>query len=135
MTITYALEPNLSVNEFRRVLLASGLSERRPIDDVPRLERMLAHADVILVARNADGVAVGVARSITDYAYCLYCSDLAVDKAHQGQGIGKRLLTETARAMPGVKTFLLTSAPAAVTFYEQAGYNQLPNTFVFHTNT
>lgn len=134
MPIAYALEPNLSVSEFKQVLIASGLAERRPVDDEPRLEKMLAHADVIVVARDVDGRAVGVARSITDHDYCLYCSDLAVDSAYQGKGIGKALLAETAKAVPGVRTCLLTSAPGAVTFYQRAGYAQLPNTFVFHTN-
>lgn len=131
MPITYALEPNLSVSEFRQILIASSLAERRPIDDTPRLEKMLASADVIIVARDADGTPIGVARSITDFAYCLYCSDLAVDQAHQGKGIGKALLNETANAAPGVKTCLLTSAPGAITFYEQAGYERIADTFRF----
>jgi len=135
MPITYALEPNLSVSEFKQVLIASGLAERRPIEDTPRLEKMLANADVIVVARDDQGKIVGVARSITDYAYCLYCSDLAVDKSTQGNGIGRRLLEETAKAVPQVKSCLLTSAPGAVSFYEQAGYERLADTFRFHVNS
>lgn len=134
MSVTYALEPNLSVSEFKRILIASGLAERRPVDDEQRLAKMLAKADVIVVARDAGGTAIGVARSITDDAYCLYCSDLAVDRSCQGQGIGKALLKETVAAAPGVQSFLLVSAPGAVSFYENAGYERLPNTFRFHVN-
>ena len=134
MPITYALEHNLDVSSFKRVLIASGLSERRPINDDLRLQNMLDNAQLIIVARDDSGVPVGVARSITDYAYCLYCSDLAVDKAHQGEGIGKALLAETVKAAPDVKSFLLVSAPAAVTFYERAGYERLPDAFRFHLN-
>ncbi len=55
---------------------------------------MLAHANLILTARQ-DGRLVGFARSLTDFCFCCYLSDLAVDKACQGQGIGKRLIEET----------------------------------------
>lgn len=135
MTITYAAEATLSVNEFKHILIASGLAERRPADDEVRLQKMLAGADLTIVARNAEGIAVGVARCVTDFAYCLYCSDLAVDTAYQGRGIGKRLLAETVSAAPGVKTFLLLSAPKAVSFYEAAGYTRTPNAFIYHQNT
>lgn len=135
MTITYALEPNLSVSAFKQVLISSGLAERRPMDDEARLEKMLANADVIVVARDEAGTPIGVARSISDHAYFLYCSDLAVASDHKGKGIGKRLLAETAAAVPEVKTCLLTSAPGAVSFYEQAGYERLADTFAFHRNS
>ncbi|WP_246018258.1 GNAT family N-acetyltransferase [Pelagibacterium montanilacus] len=120
------------MNVYRRVLVASTLGERRPVDDIARLSEMLAHSDVIVVARDAGGTAIGVARSITDYAFCLYCSDLAVDAAHQGQGIGKRLLEETVRAAPRVRNYLLLSAPKAVSFYEHAGFERLPDAFRFY---
>lgn len=135
MPVTYALEPTLSVNEFRHILLASGLAERRPVSDEARLEKMLANSDVIIVARDEKGNSIGVARSITDHSYCLYCSDLAVDSAHQGKGIGKRLLAETAAAVPGAKTYVLISAPSAVSFYERAGYVRKPDTFQFHSSS
>jgi len=129
-SITLTREDSLSLADFRRVLDRSGLAERRPQDEA-RLQAMLDGADLIVTARDDAGAIVGVARSITDWAYCLYCSDLAVDSAHQGHGIGKALLAETARLAPGVATYLLLSAPAAMTFYQQAGYEALPNAFRF----
>jgi predicted N-acetyltransferase YhbS len=119
-TITYALEPGLSAGEFRGILIASTLGERRPIDDLPRLEKMLRHADLIVTARDGAKL-VGVSRAITDFAYCCYLSDLAVDVAYQRRGVGRRLIEET-RARAGDQASLyLVSAPAAETYYPKIG--------------
>jgi len=134
MTIVYAREQDLSTGEFLSVLFGSGLAERRPVDQPERIAEMLTNADLTVTARDRTGRIVGVARSVTDWSYCLYCSDLAVDRPYQGRGIGKRLLSETAALAPGVKSFLLVSAPAAAGFYEKAGYERLPDTFLFHSN-
>lgn len=120
MSIVYALEPELRADEFRAILVASTLGERRPIDDMRRLQEMLDNADIIITARAA-GALVGVSRAITDFAYCCYLSDLAVDRACQRQGIGKRLIEER-RAHAGDRaTLMLIAAPAAVTYYPKIG--------------
>lgn len=120
MAITYAVEPDLSAEEFRAVLIASTLGERRPVDDLPRLHKMLHNADIIVTARDG-GRLVGVSRAISDFAYCCYLSDLAVDAAYQRQGIGKRLIEET-RAKAGANaTLILVAAPAAETYYPRVG--------------
>src|ERR1700677_4770469 len=106
MTIVYAVEPELSVKEFRDILVASTLAERRPVDGTKRLEKMLRHADVIVTARNA-GRLVGLARAVTDFSYCCYLSDLAVDLIFQHQGIGKRLIRETHAAAGGHTSLFL----------------------------
>ena len=120
MQIAYSLEPNLSVQAFRDILVASTLAERRPINDSERLERMLRHADIIVTARDGERL-VGVSRAITDFAYCCYLSDLAVDIAYQHQGIGKRLIAETRRRAGECATLTLVSAPAAETYYPKIG--------------
>ena len=120
MQIAYSLEPNLSVQAFRDILVASTLAERRPINDPERLERMLRHADIIVTARDG-GRLVGVSRAITDFAYCCYLSDLAVDIAYQRQGIGKRLIAETRTKAGECATLTLVSAPAAETYYPKIG--------------
>ena len=120
MQIAYSLEPNLSVQAFRDILVASTLAERRPINDAERLERMLRHADIIVTARDGERL-VGVSRAITDFAYCCYLSDLAVDIAYQHQGIGKRLIAETRARAGECATLTLVSAPAAETYYPKIG--------------
>jgi hypothetical protein len=78
MSIEYELEPELSADEFISVLRRSTLAERRPVDDRDRIELMLRHADLIVTARSG-GLLVGVSRAVTDFSYCTYLSDLAVD--------------------------------------------------------
>ncbi len=120
MDIIYALEPRLSAHEFRNVLVASTLGERRPVKDLARLERMLRNANIIVTARH-EGRIVGVARALSDFSYCCYLSDLAVDAAYQHRGIGKRLIEET-RANAGPEaTLVLLSAPAAAGYYPKIG--------------
>src|ERR1700677_4896179 len=120
MPITYAVEPDLTAQEFRDVLIASTRAERRPANDLPRLEKMLRQADLIITARDGAKL-VGISRAITDFAYCCYLSDLAVDTAYQRQGIGKRLIDET-RVRAGESTaLLLVAAPAAEDYYPRIG--------------
>ena len=123
MLITYSLEPNLSAEEFRAVLIASTLGERRPVGDLPRLDKMLRQADVIVAARHAQRL-VGVSRAITDFSYCCYLSDLAVDVAYQRQGIGKRLIAETHKSTGELTSLVLLAAPAAESYYPKVGMQQ-----------
>ena len=129
MTITYAVEPDLGVDAFIDVLRRSTLAERRPVDDLVRIAKMLANADLIVTARDGDGVLLGVARAVTDFSYCCYLSDLAVDVACQGQGIGKQLMRRAREEVGQETTFLLLSAPGAMTYYPQAGLDQFDNCF------
>jgi len=126
MPIDYAVEPQLNAAEFRAVLVASTLAARRPADDVVRLDKMLREADIIITARNA-GRLVGVSRAITDFSFCCYLSDLAVDTAYQAQGIGKRLVEETHRVAGEATTLILLAAPAAATYYKKIGLQHMPN--------
>jgi len=120
MRISYALEPDLVATEFIDVLVRSTLAERRPIDDLPRIRAMLEHAQIIVTAR-ADGRLVGISRAVTDFAYCVYLSDLAVDEAFQRQGIGRELIRRTHEAAGPSTRLILVAAPKAVGYYPHIG--------------
>ena len=123
MTIQYSLQPELTSNEFVDLLIRSTLAERRPVDDLERVERMLRGADVILTARDGE-LLVGVSRAITDNAYCTYLSDLAVDKGYQGRGIGTAMIHQTHRAAGLDTKLILLAAPQAESFYPHIGMNR-----------
>lgn len=126
MPVEFAVEPQLSAEEFQAILVASTLAARRPAQDLARLDQMLRQADIILTAR--DGVRlVGISRAVTDFAYCCYLSDLAVDTAYQGQGIGKHLIAETHRLAGDGTTLILLAAPAAEGYYPKIGMKHLPS--------
>ncbi|MFT3704404.1 MAG: GNAT family N-acetyltransferase [Agriterribacter sp.] len=117
--IHYQVENNLSVEEFVQVLRASTLGERRPVNDIERMQQMLQHADIIITARDESKI-IGVARSVSDFSFCTYLSDLAVDETYQRKGIGKELIRQTQLVAPKAKLILI-SAPAAIHYYPRIG--------------
>ena len=123
MIIEYKLEPSLTAAEFIDVLQRSTLAERRPVDQPETIAGMLKGAQVIYTARH-EGLLVGVSRAITDFAYCTYLSDLAVDAQFQKQGIGRELIRLTHEAA-GLQTLLvLLAAPKAVNYYPHIGMSR-----------
>ena len=117
--IKYNVEKNISTEEFQHILNSSSLTERRPINDKERLTAMIKNASIIITARD-NGKLIGIARSISDFAYCTYLSDLAVDMAFQKKGIGKELIRQTKLTAPKAKLILL-SAPKAKDYYPKTG--------------
>lgn len=127
--IRFTIDNNLKVEEFHSLLVRSGLAERRPVENMSRLRSMLENADLILTARWEDTL-VGVARSVTDFVYCCYLSDLAVDRKFQSQGIGERLMHETQKHLHPEATLILLSAPAATHYYPKKGFKLHPAAFI-----
>ena len=117
--IAYQIEKNITSKEFRDLLVRSTLGERRPIDDLERLKIMIENANLILTAREK-GKLVGIARAITDFVYCTYLSDLAVDLDYQKRGIGKDLIRRVKIETPNANLILL-AAPKAVDYYSHIG--------------
>lgn len=128
--IRYELEPGLQPLEFIDCLVRSTLAERRPVSDLERIQGMLQHADLIVTARTPSGLLVGVARAISDFHYCTYLSDLAVDQEYQQQGIGRQLIDHTHRAAGLQTTLILLSAPKAQSYYPHIGMVQHPSAWV-----
>ncbi len=116
-------EPELSVQEFIDVLTRSTLAARRPINDLECIAGMLRGADLIVTAR-FEGKLIGVSRAITDFAYCTYLSDLAVDIEFQKQGIGQALIDETHRLAGSRTMLILLAAPAAQSYYPHIGFER-----------
>lgn len=120
MAITYAIEESIDPAELADVFRRSGLAERRPVDDPGRMAAMAKHANLTITAREG-GLLVGIARSLTDFAFCCYLSDLATDRAYQGRGIGRTLIDRTKKAAGDKTTLLLVAAPDAMSYYEHIG--------------
>jgi GNAT superfamily N-acetyltransferase len=120
MQLIYQQEPDLSPEEFIDVLVRSTLAERRPVHEHDTIKRMLTQADLIVTARS-DGLLVGISRALTDFAFCTYLSDLAVDQAYQRRGIGRELIRRTHEAAGLHTTLILLAAPRAQTYYPHIG--------------
>lgn len=126
--ITYQIEEKIGVEEFTQVLINATLGERRPVNEPERIAQMLQHANLIATARD-NGKLIGVSRSLTDFVYCTYLSDLAVDENYQKMGIGKQLIRITKQHTPKAKLILL-AAPKAVGYYPKIGMTQWEQCYV-----
>jgi GNAT superfamily N-acetyltransferase len=104
---------------------------RRPVDDLPRIEAMFVNASLVWSAWDGKRL-VGVARSLTDWRYVCYLSDLAVDPDYQKQGIGKALIDRTQESIGDECTLLLLSAPRAMEYYPKVGFEKVENGWIIH---
>lgn len=129
MTITYHVGEKLSAAEFTDILERSTLAERRPVGEPDRIAKMLEHGNLMITARDGKKL-IGIARSLTDFAFCCYLSDLAVDRAYQKQGIGKELIEKTRDAAGPDSMVLLLSAPSAMNYYPHVGMPKAENAFM-----
>ncbi len=124
--LVYQTETDLGAAEMIDVLRRSGLAARRPADDAGRIGRMLRGANLTVTARG-DGRLVGVARALTDFSYCCYLSELAVDRDWQRKGIGRELIRRVHEAAGEESNLVLLAAPGADAFYRRAGLEKLDN--------
>ena len=133
MNIEYKLNPKLTDNDFIDILNRSTLGERRPVDDKKCINGMLKNADIIITAIENEKI-IGVARSITDFNYCCYLSDLAVDRKYQKLGIGKKLMDITQEQLNAKCKIVLLSAPSAKEYYPKVGFTQHPSAWTLARN-
>ena len=126
---SYKINSQLTIDEVVAVLAGSGI--RRPVTDRERIGKMFDAADLVVSAWYGNRL-VGVARSLTDWCYCCYLSDLAVHKEFQNNGIGKELVARTRRQIGEQCMLLLLSAPSAMGYYPRLNMENLSNAFIFH---
>jgi predicted N-acetyltransferase YhbS len=121
---------DLDIDEVYRVYESSGLGERRPLAEPGRLGSMIRNANLILVCR-IDEEMVGIARSVSDFSYVTYLSDIAVSQPYQRWGIGRALIDATRKEAPQAKIVLL-SAPAAAEYYPHIGFSRHNSAWVLN---
>ena len=119
----------ISTDQFIDLLTRSTLGERRPIHDRECIEGMLANSNLVVSAWES-GKLVGIARSMTDFHYACYLSDLAVCQSHQMSGIGKKLQSITQSQLGPRCKLILIAAPAANAYYERIGFTNNPRCWV-----
>ena len=134
MNVTYRNNIKISADQFIDVLRRSTLAERRPVDQRDRVEKMLLHGNIIITAWHSD-LLIGVSRALSDFSFCCYLSDLAVDIAYQKQGIGKELIKRTREVAGDNAMLLLLAAPAAVEYYPKIGMEQFTDCFIIKRKT
>ena len=125
--IEYRHNHPLDPRDVVRVFLASGLA--RPTDDLPRITRMLAGANLVVSAWHADRL-IGVCRALTDHGWCCYVSELAVDSGFQRRGIGASMIRRVREVLGDGVSLILLSVPGATAYYPKIGFELADNAFV-----
>lgn len=123
MPIEYRTGNQLDLDEVIELYRASTLGERRPVEERGRMAAMLANANLVVTAWDGP-LLVGISRSLTDFAFATYLSDLAVRLSHQRHGIGKELMRITQRESGPKTTVILLAAPLAADYYPHVGFTQ-----------
>lgn len=127
MEISYQFENMPDPDEVINLYNQSGLN--RPTSDRERIISMYRNSNLIATARDG-GKLVGIARALSDFSYCCYLSDLAVNKAYQKQGIGLKLISICKEKIGPQVMLLLLSAPAAMDYYPKVGFEKVENGFI-----
>jgi N-acetylglutamate synthase-like GNAT family acetyltransferase len=127
MKIQFKINASLKAEDVIEVFKSSGIN--RPVEDLNRIREMLKNSNLIVSAWNGIEL-IGIARSVTDYNYCCYLSDLAVKLEHQKSGIGKTLIELTQQTIGDQTMLLLLSAEPAVEYYPKIGFEKVENGFI-----
>jgi predicted N-acetyltransferase YhbS len=93
------------------------------------MDNMLKHGNVLVTAWDGD-LLIGVSRALSDFSFCCYLSDLAVDEKYQHQGIGKELIRLTHEAANKQVTLILLAAPKAAEYYPKIGMERFTDCFL-----
>lgn len=126
MPIQYFANREITAEQAIALYRKTSLGERRPVDSPETFEQMLKHANLIVTAWDENRL-VGIARSLTDFVYVAYLSDLAVDESYQKQGIGKQLIKETQANIGPTCKIVLIAAPKATGYYGPIGFEKHPS--------
>lgn len=125
--IEYHFNAPVTGHEVADVFKRSGIN--RPTADVERIQQMVEHANLTITAWDEQKL-VGIARSLTDFCYCCYLSDLAVDREYQHCGVGKELIRQTQMHLSDQVSLLLLSAPSAMAYYPKVGFDRAENAWI-----
>ena len=117
-------EERISAEEYIEFLKRTDLGSQYPKERfAERIPKLVKNVSISLVARNADGLVVGVLFGLTDFCYWLYITDLGVDRAYERRGIATKLMKKAHELAGGEKDIAvyLIANEDAVPFYEKLG--------------
>ena len=117
-------EERISAEEYIDFLKRTDLGSQYPKERFyERILKLVKNVSISLVARNEDGLAVGILFGLTDFCYWLYITDLGVDRNYERRGIGRALMKKAHELSGGEKDIAvyLIANENAIPFYEKLG--------------
>ncbi|HJS54580.1 MAG TPA: GNAT family N-acetyltransferase [Chitinophagaceae bacterium] len=127
MEIKYRSNRTPSIQTIIDLYNSSGIN--RPTADHDRIQKMYDNSNLIVTAWHEEKL-VGISRSLTDFCYCCYLSDLAVKEEYKHKGIGKRMIEITKEIVGEQSMLLLLAAPSALEYYPKVGLERVNNGFI-----
>lgn len=129
MNIVYKKDVTPETKAIIELYDSSGIN--RPTSDNDRISKMYSNSNLIITAWDNE-LLVGISRSLTDFCYACYLSDLAVRKDYQSQGIGRELIKLTKEVIGEKTMLLLLSAPTVMEYYPKVGFDKVENGFIIN---
>lgn len=129
MNIEYSLDKKPTADQIIELYDNAGLP--RPTHDKERIQKMYDNSNLIITAWDND-LLVGVSRSITDWVWCCYLSDLAVRDEYKKMGIGRQLIKLTKEKVGDQSMVLLLSVPTAMEYYPKVGFVKQESSFIMN---
>lgn len=127
--IVYQINQVTDTKQIIDLFIKSGMP--RPTDDPQRVQEMFDNSDLIITA-HYNNTLVGVCRCITDWVWCCYLSDLAVDPDYKKIGIGTHLIQLTREKLGQQVMILLLSVPTAMSYYPKVGFTKAERVFIMN---
>jgi Predicted acetyltransferase len=127
MNIKYSFDKRPTADQI--IELYDNADLPRPTYDRERIQKMFDNSNLIVTAWDND-LLVGVSRSITDWAWACYLSDLAVRDKYKKEGIGRQLINLTKEKVGDQSMVLLLSVPTAMEYYPKVGFKKQESSFI-----
>lgn len=121
MAIMYSTDKLPLTEQIIELYNSAGLP--RPTNDPERIRKMFENSNLVVSAWDGEKLA-GVCRTITDWAWCSYIADLAVNPDYKKSGIGRELLRLTREKTGEQCMTLLLSVPTAFDYYPKVGFEK-----------
>jgi N-acetylglutamate synthase-like GNAT family acetyltransferase len=129
MDIIYKFDITPTTEQIIELYDNSGLP--RPTNNKERITQMFQNSNLIVTAWHQEKL-VGISRSITDWVWCCYLSDLAIHSDYKKGGIGKKLIDLTKDKVGDDTMVLLLSVPTAMEYYPKVGMTKVDNGFIIN---
>ena len=121
MTITYSSSKDVNLAHIQEFYELSFKEKPRPTQDPLRMKSMIEATSLFLTAWDENKL-IGICRSLSDFAYVSYISDLAVHPDYQKQGIAKQLIALTQEKSGAHCKIVILSNIEANSFYPHIGF-------------
>ncbi|AZB16979.1 GNAT family N-acetyltransferase [Chryseobacterium indologenes] len=127
--IIFKINEKIEIKTIKDLFFMSDYLPISNMNDDLRLQKMFDNANLVVSAWSENKL-VGIARSLCDFSYCCYLSDICVNKEFRHLNIGKRLIEITREHAGKECKIILHSSEDALNFYDKIGMKRISEAFI-----